>query len=74
MQAKQPFTFQNEWGNGRMLLIPYKDSQGRTYVFGASISIDELSTLLEEREKCMAAGMVAHITKPIDIDTLIAAI
>lgn len=28
----------------------------------------------EERDKCLAAGMVEHITKPIDIDHLVAAI
>jgi PAS domain S-box-containing protein len=30
--------------------------------------------LTEEREKCFAAGMVAHVTKPVDADTLVAAI
>ena len=28
----------------------------------------------EERDKCLAAGMVAHVTKPIDMETLVAAI
>jgi diguanylate cyclase (GGDEF)-like protein/PAS domain S-box-containing protein len=39
-------TFENEWGKGRMLLAPYQDKQGRTYVFGASIAIDELDQRL----------------------------
>lgn len=30
--------------------------------------------LAKEREKCLVAGMVDHVTKPIDPDTLIAAI
>ncbi len=30
--------------------------------------------LAEERDKCLAAGMVAHIAKPVDIDDLVAAI
>ncbi len=30
--------------------------------------------LEEERDKCLAAGMVAHVTKPINIDLLVAAI
>jgi len=30
--------------------------------------------LAEERSKCLAAGMVDHVTKPIDIDTLVNAI
>ncbi|MCX7166847.1 MAG: PAS domain S-box protein [Rhodocyclales bacterium] len=28
----------------------------------------------EERDKCLAAGMVEHVTKPIDVDLLVAAI
>lgn len=32
------------------------------------------SALEEERERCAAAGMVAHITKPIDPDTLVSVI
>ncbi len=41
-------TFQNEWGAGRMVLIPYQDQRGRTYVFGASISVEELGARLRE--------------------------
>jgi HPt (histidine-containing phosphotransfer) domain-containing protein len=29
---------------------------------------------MEERARCLAAGMVEHVTKPIDIETLVAAI
>ncbi len=38
-------SFKNEWGEGRMVLIPGKDSQGRTYVFGASVQLNELNAL-----------------------------
>ncbi|MGB0696262.1 MAG: ATP-binding protein [Rhodospirillaceae bacterium] len=41
-------TFQNEWGHGRMVLVPYQDIHGRTYVFGASISINDLAARLLE--------------------------
>lgn len=34
-------TFHNEWGSGRMVLVPYEDARGRTYVFGASVSTQE---------------------------------
>lgn len=30
--------------------------------------------LAEERDKCLAAGMVEHVTKPIDVELLVAAI
>jgi len=43
-KSKKPMfsTFENEWGSGRMLLIPYQDNKDRTYVFGASKSISDL--------------------------------
>jgi len=36
-------TFENQWGHGRMVLIPDVDAQGRIIIFGASISIDDLA-------------------------------
>jgi PAS domain S-box-containing protein len=39
-------SFHNEWGAGRMILIPRKDSRGRTYIFGASIQLDEYETIV----------------------------
>ncbi len=31
--------FHNEWGHGRMILLPFYDNQGRPYCFGASMGI-----------------------------------
>jgi len=41
-------TFQNEWGAGRLVLVPRKDAQGRTYIFGASIQLDEYNVILDQ--------------------------
>lgn len=41
-------TFRNEWGQGRMVLVPDRDSRGRTFVFGASISVAELDERLAD--------------------------
>ena len=35
-------TFSNEWGEGRMVLLPYRDSHGRLYVFGASMELEPI--------------------------------
>ncbi len=35
-------SFQNEWGHGRMVLVPFRDSHGRPYCFGASMSINDV--------------------------------
>lgn len=35
-------TFRNEWGEGRMVLLPYRDTQGRLYVFGASMTLEPI--------------------------------
>jgi PAS domain S-box-containing protein len=47
-QSTQPVwsSLNNEWGQGRMVLVPYSDAQGRRYVFGASRSIDELNAIV----------------------------
>jgi diguanylate cyclase (GGDEF)-like protein/PAS domain S-box-containing protein len=55
--------FENEWGEGRMLLLPFRDARGRTYLFGASISIAELEArqiaTLWQTLKIFAAMLVA---------------
>lgn len=35
-------TFVNEWGKGRMVLIPYLDKHGRTFILGASVQLKDL--------------------------------
>lgn len=39
-------TFRNEWGKGRMVLVPYTDDLGRTYIFGASVQMTEYLSML----------------------------
>lgn len=47
--GKETFsTFHKQWGSGRMILVPYQDSMGRFYVFGASISVAELGSRLHD--------------------------
>ncbi len=41
-------TFRNEWGIGRMVLIPRQDTHGRTYVIGASVQLTELKSKLNQ--------------------------
>ena len=49
-------SFHNEWGGGRMLLIPHFDNRGRQYVFGASISTKVLTKRL--RATAMNSALV----------------
>ncbi len=39
-------TFRNEWGKGRMVLVPYTDDLDRTYIFGASVQMTEYQSML----------------------------
>ncbi len=48
-------TFHNEWGQGRMVLAPRQDSQGRTYMFGASMQLTAYAAILRES---LGAGLV----------------
>ncbi|MEI7728848.1 MAG: hypothetical protein WCO56_04720 [Verrucomicrobiota bacterium] len=53
-------TFHNQWGHGRMLLVPAMDRHGRAYCFGASVSLDDIETELHEsmvRLLLVAAGV-----------------
>lgn len=35
-------SFYNEWGHGRMVLVPFRDSHGRPYCFGASMNVNDV--------------------------------
>jgi hypothetical protein len=39
-------SFRNEWGEGRMILIPRDDAAGRRYIFGASIQLKEYDSMI----------------------------
>lgn len=41
-------TFHNQWGDGRMILLPSIDHRGRPYCIGASIGFDEINKALKK--------------------------
>ena len=41
-------SFHNQWGHGRMVLVPGLDNRGRKYCFGASMSINDVHALLTQ--------------------------
>jgi len=41
-------SFHNEWGHGRMILVPYVDKNGRPYCFGASKSTNDIYMILRK--------------------------
>jgi methyl-accepting chemotaxis protein len=36
------YDFENEWGHGKMILVPYVSEDGRPYFFGVSISVEDV--------------------------------
>lgn len=44
-------TFHNEWGEGRMVLVPLRDKAGRLYMYGASVQLDKLDALLAQNAR-----------------------
>jgi signal transduction histidine kinase/DNA-binding response OmpR family regulator len=53
--------FHNQWGNGKMVLIPYFDKRGRKYCFGASMSIESVHALVWQtlwRSLALAAAIL----------------
>jgi len=71
--------FHNQWGDGKMVLIPYYDNQGRPHCFGASMSIERVNAMVRQTMlqsitaglAVLAAGMVISfflansLSKPI---------
>ncbi len=41
-------SFPNEWGHGRMVLIPKYDVKGRPYGFGASMSLSNVDSIIKK--------------------------
>jgi len=41
-------SFENEWGLGRMVLIPGYDGKGRQYCFGVSMSVNDVNALVKK--------------------------
>ena len=52
-------TFSNEWGEGRMVLVPHRDAHGRTYIYGASMDLGEVNRLVRiTMTKALATAVV----------------
>lgn len=51
-------TFHNEWGRGRMVLVPRLDAQGRTYIFGASIQLTQYRAIVRQS---LLAGLAVFL-------------
>ena len=53
-------SFENEWGRGRMVLVPSVDARGRKVCFGASMSVDDVHDLLAEtrNQAVLISGLI----------------
>ena len=40
-------SFKNEWGEGRMVLVPRNDARGWRYIFGASVQLTQYNAVLK---------------------------
>ncbi len=49
-------SFHNEWGEGRMVLVPRLDAGGRRYIVGASVQLAELNRLTQNAVVTAVAG------------------
>ncbi len=41
-------TFHDQWGDGRMVLVPKRDGRGRPYLLASSISINDIKAMLHK--------------------------
>ncbi|MCB1141532.1 MAG: response regulator [Leptospiraceae bacterium] len=55
-------SFENKWGSGRSVLIPYYDKSGRQYIMGASISTEEIKIRLKEDLSISIAIYIIFLT------------
>ena len=62
LQTLQPTisTFRNQWGAGRMVLIPRHDAHGRVYLLGASVALTEFDSL-QHKTAAQTLGVAALI-------------
>lgn len=52
-------SFHNEWGHGRMVLLPFQTRDGKPYCVGASIGIDHIQLLLRRSlHNSIAIGLI----------------
>jgi signal transduction histidine kinase len=61
-------SFRNEWGQGRMVLVPGRDTHGRPYCVGASISVDDVHARVREtmwRSVAIGFGILAVSLLPV---------
>ena len=79
-------SFHNEWGHGRMVLVPALDGHGRPYCFGASMSLNDVAEQLRKNRRrsvliivgILAVGMVLSfvisnsLTAPLETLTNVA--
>lgn len=58
-QQIQHSSFQDKWGEGRMVLIPGRDAHDRPFLFAASVSTSEVDSLLAQTmRRSLGIGLV----------------
>ena len=65
-------SFRNEWGEGRMVLVPRKDALGRVYIIGASVQLDRLAAMVRRTVMTMVGiGLAVLLAAAILVPLLI---
>ena len=65
-------SFKNEWGHGRMVLVPALDSRGRAYCYGASVSVEGLRAELSRTLWWAVGGSGAVLAAGVLLSVLVA--